>query len=449
MRLTAKGRHLFDADGRVVLLRGVNAGGRSKLPPFLPFPFAEAGVDAPALEDAAAAYAERARLWGCNCVRLPFTWEAVEPERGRYDDVFLERYVALARAFGERGMRVVVDFHQDVFARPFAGDGFPLWAVPEGDWPAPNPHLWFLGYVQHAGVQQAFDRFWANEDGLRDAFAAMWRHVATRLWREPYVVGFEVINEPGWGSADAMTWAPEVLTPFYTEMVAVIREVAPGALVFFDSTGAEALSAKTFLERPLGDGLVFAPHYYEGSVILTGSWNGRGDFVKALGAWDETGAAWDVPVLLGEFGCQAHVDRAVEYVRAHYEAMDGLWMHGTQWEYSTDTLDWNDEGLSLCAPDGSENGTVEALVRAYPRAVAGRNPTFRYDASTRTGVLSCAALEGVTEVAAPARLYPETLAVSLSGPAATGATWEASDGVLRVRTTGSGALTIRFGPQIA
>ena len=99
MRLTAKGRHLYDTDGRVVLLRGVNAGGRAKRPPFLPFPFAEAGDEAPALEEAAAEYAERARAWGCNCVRLPFTWEAVAPVPRR----------ARGRARGRGRPRRVVD----------------------------------------------------------------------------------------------------------------------------------------------------------------------------------------------------------------------------------------------------------------------------------------------------------------------------------------------------
>ena len=58
-RLRASGTALIDAAGRQVLLRGVNAGGRSKLPPFLPFPFAESArpdqADAPPFDEAVAA----------------------------------------------------------------------------------------------------------------------------------------------------------------------------------------------------------------------------------------------------------------------------------------------------------------------------------------------------------------------------------------------------------
>jgi len=53
-RLTVDGRALRDAASRQVLLRGINAGGRSKLPPFFPFEFRESGEpdQAAALEGA-------------------------------------------------------------------------------------------------------------------------------------------------------------------------------------------------------------------------------------------------------------------------------------------------------------------------------------------------------------------------------------------------------------
>ena len=78
----------------------------------------------------------------------------------------------MAEALGARGIRVVVDFHQDVYARPFCGDGFPLWTI-AGEVPErpEDCESWFNGYLtDDEGVGASFDRFWANEDGLRDAF---------------------------------------------------------------------------------------------------------------------------------------------------------------------------------------------------------------------------------------------------------------------------------------
>ena len=46
-------------------------------------------------------------------------------------------------------------------------------------------------------------------------------------------------------------------------------------------------------------------------------------------------------------------------------------MHSTAWEYSTDSFDWNLEGFSLVAPDGTERPAAEELVRVYPAAIAG------------------------------------------------------------------------------
>ncbi|MDP6944196.1 MAG: cellulase family glycosylhydrolase, partial [Myxococcota bacterium] len=246
MRLTAVGSRLLDALGREVMLRGANTGGRSKFEPFIPFPFLESGLaeqaDAPPFAEAVETYYDMVASWGTNVVRMPFSWEALEPTRGTYDDTYLSRYQAMISAAESRGIRVIVDFHQDVFASVYCGDGFPLWAVPE-PWPEPAESCasWFSAYFNEGPMHAAWDRFWANEDDLMDDFEAMWTHMASATWPQDAVIGFEIINEPAPGSEPEETWAPEVLTPFYSEMVTVIREAAPGALVFFDSTGAEAL----------------------------------------------------------------------------------------------------------------------------------------------------------------------------------------------------------------
>jgi endoglycosylceramidase len=413
LRLTIDGTRLVDALGRAVMLRGINAGGRSKLPPWAPFPFAEAETpaskgpssNAPSFEEAAARYLDRFVAWGLGCVRLPFSWEALEPERGRYDDAYLERYLTLARAAGARGLRVIVDFHQDVFARPYAGDGFPLWTCPKPVPPPAEPnHHWFLGYVQNADVKRAFDRFWANDDGLMDAFEAMWRHMAGPAWNIDAVIGFEVINEPGWGSASLPDWGPQVMTPFYERMASVVREVAPGAPIFFDATGGDALSAATTIARPAADGMIFAPHFYVPEVIMEGRWGGDVRAVAALGNWAELGANWDLPVLLGEFGLTPSAPGAADYVRANYEQLDEHRLHGTLWECSTSEDDWNHEDMSVLDPAGQERPTVDALVRPYPAASARELVAFSYDADTRRGRWTFSGKRGDTgELVVPAR----------------------------------------------
>src|SRR5580698_8522627 len=78
-RLQADGTLLLDGLGRVVFLRGVDAGGRSKFAPYVPFDYA-AGQYTQAL----GSYMDRAASWGIDAMRVPFTWSALEPTQGTY-----------------------------------------------------------------------------------------------------------------------------------------------------------------------------------------------------------------------------------------------------------------------------------------------------------------------------------------------------------------------------
>ncbi|MFH2008106.1 MAG: cellulase family glycosylhydrolase [bacterium] len=451
LRLTLDGAKLRDANGREVLLRGVNAGGRSKLFPFFPFPFVESGhpdqAGAPPFEAAAAEYFDRIRAWGHNVVRLPFTWEAVEPERGTYDTQFLDRYERMCELCGERGLRVIVDLHQDVFARPYCGDGFPLWACPA---PVPEPPEdcsdWFMSYLSgETDSATAFDRFWSNADGLRDDLQAMWAEVAGRMWDVDAVIGFEILNEPHRGNADESTWAETVLPAFYEELGGVIRAAAPGALVFFDSTGVDAVNASTRVERPTGEHFVFAPHYYSISAFVEGFDHDPDAVFGGLGRWAGYRASWNLPVLIGEFGIKPTADESNVYYRAHWDALDAHLLHATLWEYSSTTDDWNDEAMSIFSPDGVETVGVTEAVRAYPRAVAGELVSFSYDAETRAGELVFEArADGITELAAPERLYPDGVAAEVTGVDGC-ATVEG--GVLYVITATAGSATVFFEPS--
>ena len=82
--LKAVGDHFEDATGGVVILRGVNVAGNSKVPPFRPA--ADPAIFAPL------------QTWGMNVVRLIFTWEAYEPSAGVYDETYLDYYAAAATA---------------------------------------------------------------------------------------------------------------------------------------------------------------------------------------------------------------------------------------------------------------------------------------------------------------------------------------------------------------
>jgi endoglycosylceramidase len=239
-------------------------------------------------------------------------------------------------------------------------------------------------------------------------YHSAWDVMLGRFKDEPGVVGFEPINEPAPGTASQSTFEATTLTAFYTQMVAHMRAAAPQALVFVDAPPLAGAFLTTSLKRPSGDGLVFAPHFYPPGAttptVLT-------DFQK----WAGVGAAWNVPVFVGEFGQPQGTQGVLDYDTACFGALDALGMSGTQWEYSVAAEEWNSESYEVTGPDGTEYPVAQALVRPFARAVAGGAIFQSWDASSRTFTLSYTATDGITEVQLPSRAYPQGMSVAISG----------------------------------
>lgn len=419
--LTQDAELLRDVNGRIVQLRGVDMGGRSKFAPYAPFDFADGGYDA-ALD----AYLDRAQAWGVDVARVPFTWEAIEAVQGQDDEAFLARYDALIAGLWKRGIRSIIDFHQDIYSQNYCGDGFPQWTLPM-PWPLEHHDCpgWGGGYLMDTEMMHSFDRFWASGSTVQAQYVSLWQRLATRYAHTPGVIGFEPINEPGWGTADLASWESQTLPPFFTSMIATLQAIAPDKLVFFEGAGSDGIFVQTHLERPQGAGLVFAPHYYQLSYDPS-------RVAQDLRYFVGRGRTWHVPVLLGEFGIDSKEPVAEDLMRAHWDALESLGLHGTQWEYSTASELWNSEHFSLTEADGTENVTVKPLVRAYLSALAGSGPTVTR--SEGQVVWSWTGAKGVSEIVVPKRLTPKGYDVVVTGACAD----STHEGVLLVKADREG-----------
>lgn len=358
--LRAEGGHFKDAAGRVVLLRGLNVAGNAKVPPFTP-------ASDPAIFDPL-------KSWGMNVVRLLFTWEAYEPTKGAYDQGYLDYYAAAARAAWERGLFVIVDFHQDGFSRYSiggCGDGFPAWALPPSIPPVtpdngPNCDDWSFKMLSDDTMKAAWSSFYADETGARTRYIAMLASVAARLDGEPGVIGYDMMNEP---------WGDEVteIGPLYEEAAAAIRGASPSAILFVSPRALTSAGQSTNLAPPSFSNVAYAPHFYDGSVLLFESWSGT-EPVEPFKDMTGTAKAWGAPLFLGEFGAPAEATEVGGYMNSLYRLLDESFASGAQWVYTPgwtpEAKDgWNAEDLSVVDDLGRARPNFRA--RPYARRIAG------------------------------------------------------------------------------
>jgi len=364
--LRAEGSFFRDTKGGVVLLRGVNVTGDAKVPPFMK-------VSDPAIFDPL-------QRWGMNVVRLLFTWEAYEPTQGTYDTSYLDAYASAARAAGERGLYVIVDFHQDAFSRSSiggCGDGFPAWALPPGIPPAtpdngPNCASWGTKMVTDADMKSAWTAFHTDAHGAKTRFLLMLESVSARLAKEPSVIGYDILNEP-WGDE-----ATEI-SALHADAAKAIRKASPGAILFVSPHALISSGNQTKLPAPSFDNFAYSPHFYDAGVILFHSWSGTQPdepFANMTGKADE----WNAPLFLGEFGAPAEATNGDVYVDALYRHLNDHLASGAQWVYTPGWTDatkdgWNQEDFSIVDDKGQTRPNFR--LRPYARRIAG-TPTRLY-----------------------------------------------------------------------
>src|SRR5262249_35715219 len=115
-----------------------------------------------------------------------------------------------------------------------------------------------------------------------------------------------------------------------------------------------------------------------------------------------------------------------EYMAAQYDAAGAVAASTMYWAYD------KGDGYSLLDAAGNEKPVLlAAIVRPYPERVAGRPTSYAFDVATSTFTLTYtpAAIAAPTEIAVPARSYPNGYAVDCDGCA-----FEQRDGSLAITT---------------
>ncbi|MEW5741343.1 MAG: cellulase family glycosylhydrolase [Myxococcota bacterium] len=397
-----EGGAIKDPEGRTVLLRGANVSSRHKTPPFFDF-------------HGPADWKQMHEDWGMNAVRFLVSWAAIEPERDRFDEVYLAEVARRVREASDAGLVVIVDLHQDLYGLGFpGGNGAPAWTCDAGHYAAYTPTSpWFLNYLDPE-VIACVDGFWSSRE-LQSHAVEAWRRLAVALRDIDGFVGVDPLNEPYWGSTQYDAFEVHRLAPFYRQVIAAVREAKPELLAFLEPASSRNLGLPTHLPSFTEGNLVYAPHAYDADAEAGMGFDAsrRAAIVENLRLLREEADARGMALVLGEYGGMAQHAGIGEYMDAVYAGAAQAMAGALYWHFS------RDDGYGLLAADGSEKSALrDAVVRPYPERVAGTLESFSFDGTSRTLEVvfsQDASVTAPTVLRVPVSTYPAGFTVACDG----------------------------------
>ncbi|MDQ1287059.1 MAG: endoglucanase [Actinomycetota bacterium] len=352
VRLRVSGDRLVDGTGRTVVLRGFGLGGWMNLENFITgYPGTETqmrrALRAVLGEDAFGEFFDRfldvffgeddARYLaslGMNALRVPFNYRHFEDD-DRPFELKEEGFALLDRVIGrcaDNGLYTILDLH----------------ALPgrqNQHWHSDNPTHWA--------------EFW-NHRHFADRVVHLWEALADRYKNNPWVAGYNPVNEP----ADP---TGERIGPFYSRLERAIRAVDPDHILFLD--GNTYSTDFSMFTEPFDNTVHTAHDYALPGIAADGEYPGtvRGRHVDK-GVLEETFLDrtrfmrdTGTPIWIGEFGPIYTGDPVRDERRRHLlrDQLDIYAGYGASWSLWT-YKDIGMQGLLHARPDG------EYLTRIAP-----------------------------------------------------------------------------------
>lgn len=414
--MNPKTQFFVDETGRTRLFHGVNA--VYKVPPY--YPMVDGFDPQLSLSDRDMQDLQR---WGFNALRLGVMWPGVAPTNGTFNETYIDVMASIIKKLGSYGIYTIVDAHQDLFTRQCCGEGAPDWAVDFGSFSLPFPlpatgatvfpkdkngypplsECLKYGFGQFYFAEQtmaAFQSLYDNRRGIQDGFISYWSKLAQTFKDSPYVLGYELINEPFAGNvyANPSLIVPGVadranLYPMYQRLHRAIRQWDDQHVIFYECATND-LWEVGFPEGPGGhaydDRQAFAYHIYcgpqdsdgsPGSVILcdaedTYFYSLYNSTIKRLGGG----------YFMTEFGAMANNSRGIDNMRYLTGQADRHLSSWTYWQfkgYNDITTSSQPTAESFYDAAGElEVNKVKALSRTYARAIAGTPTAMNFDPET-------------------------------------------------------------------
>ncbi len=384
-------------------------------------------------------------------------------------------YIAAIQKLVERlrGMPNVVGY--DTLNEPSAGYiGWKDLRVAEGRLKVGDTPTPFQSMLLGVGIPQTVERYaltmWGMKRigarALNPARVRAWRDGSDCIWQQNRVWDFDIHGAPRLLCPDyfaqvngrAVEFARDYYRPFANRFAAAIHAVDSGALIFI-----EAEPTRWPPEWTPNDArtIVWAPHWYDAMVLLTKRFNRfiavdshnaklvfgpgaiRRSFAAQLahfrrGAAEQLG---NVPTIIGECGIPFDLQEKRAYrtddfsaqekaIDRTLRAIEDSRLNVALWNYTADNTNvrgdqWNDEDFSIFSRDQQTNPSdlhsggraLKAVVRPYPRAIAGELVRISFDWKRQAFEMEFQhdnQVAAPTEVFVPNLQYPHGYQVSVS-----------------------------------
>jgi endoglucanase len=261
---------------------------------------------------------------GFNVVRIPVSYRYLEDDARPFQikEEGLARLDSAIAACAANGLYTIIDLHV-------------LPGLQNNEWHCDNP-------THHAG-------FW-DHPHFHERVLNIWRTLAARYAGNPWVAGYEPMNEPGDPTGQAVA-------AFFPRLLAAIREVDPDHILFLKGNAFEPEYG--FYAEPLPDTVFIAFDYAIPGAAAGGAYPGvtagrnydAGVLEETFLALTEQARKTGTPLWIGEFGPVYAGDEAVDQNR--YQVLrDQLAIyrrHGASWAVWT-WKDINVQGLVYTDP---------------------------------------------------------------------------------------------------
>ncbi|MBX2877314.1 MAG: carbohydrate-binding protein [Saprospiraceae bacterium] len=284
--LSTQGKHIVNENGDTIILKGMGLGGwmlqegymlqtagfanpqhqiREKIEELIGKEDTDAFYDAWLAKHVRKIDIDSLKAWGFNSVRLPMHYNLftlpIEDEPIPGEHTWLEKGFALTDSLiswcSQNEMYIVLDLH----AAP-GGQGNDQ-GISDRD--EDKPSLW-------------------DSPANQDKTVALWQRIAERYVDEPWIAGYDLINETNWQMEGNVP-----LRDLYYEITDSIRAVDTQHILFIE--GNWFANDFTGLTPPWDDNMVYSPHKYW-------SFNDQASIQWVLDIREE----FDIPIYFGETG---------------------------------------------------------------------------------------------------------------------------------------------------